>query len=69
MIFEILFKANVKRRFLGPVVLLLGLLVLAGCTSGSSGSEYVNPGRPETYDPQETSYEKPWPFGDLGNGH
>ncbi|MBV8216782.1 MAG: hypothetical protein JOZ08_26490 [Verrucomicrobia bacterium] len=69
MIFEILFRTNVKCSCFGPVLLLSGVLLLAGCTSGSSNSEYVNPSRPETYDPQETGYEKPWPYGDLGNGH
>jgi hypothetical protein len=48
--------------FLGSI-----LLGLSGCAA--SGSDYTNPGRAQTYDPQETSYEKPWPFGDLGNGH
>ena len=69
MVFVFLFRKNIKRRCFGPALLLSGLLLLAGCTAGSSGSEYVNPSRPETYDPQETGYEKPWPFGDLGNGH
>ena len=51
------------------ILALLGSLILgvSGCTA--SGSEYTDPGRSQAYDPQETSYEKPWPFGDLGNGH
>jgi len=69
MIFEILFRTNFKRSSFGPVLLLCGVLLLAGCAGQSSNSDYVNPSRPETYDPQETGYEKPWPFGDLGNGH
>ena len=47
--------------FLGSI-----LLGLSGCTS--SPSEYTNPGRPQAYNPEERSYEKPWPFGDMGNG-
>jgi hypothetical protein len=67
--FEFLSKTNLSRNRFGPLLLFLGILLLAGCTGQSSGSDYVNPGRAETYDPQETGYEKPWPFGDLGNGH
>ena len=69
MIFEILTTNNFKRGSVGPLLLLFGVLLLAGCAGGPSNSEYVNPSRPENYDPQETGYEKPWPFGDLGDGH
>jgi hypothetical protein len=30
-------------------------------------AKYTNPGRPEEYSADERGYEKPWPFGDLGN--
>ncbi len=73
---EFLSKTNLCRSSFGPLLLFLGILLLAGCagvSSGSdyanSGSDYANPGRTETYDPQNTGYEKPWPFGDVGNGH
>ena len=69
MIFKILTTNNFKRSSVGPLLLLLGVLLLAGCEGGSSNSPYVNPSRAENYDPQETGYEKPWPYGDLGNGH
>jgi uncharacterized lipoprotein YajG len=69
MIFETLTTNNFKRSSIGPLLLLLGVLLLAGCAGESSSSEYVNPSRTENYDAQETGYEKPWPFGDLGNGH
>jgi hypothetical protein len=66
---KILYTTKMDRRSTGPLLFLLGALILSGCAGGSSGSEYVNPSRPETYDQQESGYEKPWPFGDLGNGH
>ncbi len=69
MIFETLTTNNFKRSSFGPLLLLLGVLLLAGCAGGSSDSQYVNPSRTENYDAQETGYEKPWPFGDVGNGH
>jgi hypothetical protein len=66
---KILYTTNVGRRSVGPFLLLLGALILSGCSGGPSGSEYVNPSRPETYNQQETGYEKPWPFGDESNTH
>jgi hypothetical protein len=66
---KILYMTNVGRRTVGPLLLLLGALIFSGCAGGSSGSEYVNPSRPETYNQQETGYEKPWPFGDESNTH
>ena len=59
---------NLNRGSAGALLLLSGALFLAGCAGQSSGSDYVNPSRPETYDAQERGYEKPWPFGDQGNG-
>ena len=64
-----LYGTKLGGRTAGPVLLLLAAVILSGCAGGSSGSAYVNPSQPETYDPQNTGYEKPWPFGDLGNGH
>ena len=74
-----------KRFKLIPLLPGLGLLLLlSGCagpsgsaeTSGSadhasaSGSNnYTNPGQSENYDVGERGYEKPWPYGDLSNGH
>jgi hypothetical protein len=34
---------------------------------GETQAKYSNPGRPEVYSADERGYEKPWPFGDLGN--
>ena len=39
----------------------------AGTQAGETQAKYTNPGRPETYSADERGYEKPWPFGDLGN--
>jgi hypothetical protein len=66
---EFLSKTNLCRSSFGPLLLFLGILLLAGCAGESTSSDYANPGRAETYDPQNTGYEKPWPFGDVGNGH
>lgn len=74
---EFLSKTNLSCSRFGPLLLFLGILLLAGCAGQSGGSDYANsgtsdyanPGRAETYDPQNTGYEKPWPFGDVGNGH
>lgn len=35
--------------------------------TGETQAKYTNPGRPEVYSADERGYEKPWPFGDLGN--
>jgi guanyl-specific ribonuclease Sa len=35
--------------------------------AGETQAKYTNPGRPEVYSADERGYEKPWPFGDLGN--
>jgi uncharacterized lipoprotein YajG len=69
MFFEIVFKKNLSHRSVSPLLLFLGMLLLAGCAGQSSGSDYVNPSRQENYDAQARGYEKPWPFGDQGNGH
>jgi hypothetical protein len=69
MFFEMLPIKNLNRGSTSALLLLFGALFLAGCAGQSSGSDYVNPSRPENYDAEERSYEKPWPFGDLGNGH
>ena len=66
---EFLSKTNWGRWSVALLPLFLGALLLAGCEAGGGTSEYANPGRPETYDAQNTGYEKPWPFGDVGNGH
>jgi hypothetical protein len=66
---KILSRTKVGGRSVGPLLLLLGALILSGCASGPSNSEYVSPSRPETYNQQETGYEKPWPFGDESNTH
>ena len=63
---------NFYRKTVTPVLMFLGcLLLFSGCAAqnGSPSGDYTNPGRPEGYNAEERGYEKPWPFGDVGNGH
>ena len=59
-------RTNGSARWFAFLLLLLGLV---GCAGQSTQSEYVNPSRTQNYNAEERSYEKPWPFGDVGNGH
>jgi hypothetical protein len=44
-----------------------GQMQAAQVQPGETQAKYTNPGRPEVYSADERGYEKPWPFGDLGN--
>ena len=53
---------------------LLLVVLLSSCAqqtgemqTGETQTKYTNPGRPQVYSADERGYEKPWPFGDLGN--
>jgi hypothetical protein len=68
---------NYRTTIALPALLLMVLLsscaqptgqTEAGQTqAGETQAKYTNPGRPEVYSADERGYEKPWPFGDLGN--
>lgn len=67
MFFEMLPFRNLNRGSAGAMLLLFGLFI-SGCAGQPSGSDYVNPARPETYSAEEVQYDQPWPFGEEGNG-
>jgi hypothetical protein len=56
------------RTIIALPALLVVLLSSCAQQTGETQAKYTNPGRPEVYSADERGYEKPWPFGDLGNG-
>jgi hypothetical protein len=63
---------NYRTMIALPALLLV--VLLSSCAqqtgetqTGETQAKYTNPGRPQVYSADERGYEKPWPFGDLGN--